>query len=144
MRFTTRKHRQAPAVIIISLIDILIVLLIFLMVTTTFKQFPAVKLALPGVRAPKEGATQNNQTMIVTVDKKEPFFYLNTVPVTLTKLQEEFTRRAAAQGTNTQLAIRSDKEASVDNMLKVVQAAYAAHLKPQISIFVQPAGGGAK
>jgi biopolymer transport protein ExbD len=31
-------------VIIISLIDILIVLLIFLMVTTTFKQFPAVKL----------------------------------------------------------------------------------------------------
>ena len=141
MRFTTRKSRQAPAVIIISLIDILIVLLIFLMVTTTFKQFPAVKLSLPEVRAPKEGSTQNNQTMVVTVAKQQPFFYLNTVPVTLTKLQEEFTKRAA-QGTNSTLAIRSDKEASVDNMLKVVQAAYAANLKPQISIFVQPGGGG--
>lgn len=144
MRFTTRKRRQAPAVIIISLIDILIVLLIFLMVTTTFKQFPAVKLSLPEVRAPKEGATQNAQTMVVTVAKETPHFYLNKVPITLTKLQETFTK-AAAQGTNATLAIRSDKEASVDNMLKVVQAAYAANLKPQISVFVQnPAGGAGK
>ena len=74
--------------------------------------------------------------MIVTVAKETPHFYLNTVPITLTKLQEEFLKRAA-QGTNATLAIRSDKEASVDNMLKVVQAAYAAKLKPQISIFVE-------
>ena len=47
MRFYIRKRRQAPAVIIVALIDILIVLLIFLMVTTTFKQQPALKLALP-------------------------------------------------------------------------------------------------
>ena len=140
MRFTTRKRRQAPAVIIISLIDILIVLLIFLMVTTTFKQFPAVKLTLPDVRAPKEGATQNNQTMVVTVAKESPYFYLNTHAITLTKLQEEFTRRAAL-GTNATVAIRSDKEAPVGEMLKVIQAAYSANIKPQISIFVQqPAG----
>ena len=48
MRFTTHKRRQAPAVIIISLIDILIVLLIFMMVTTSFRQTPALKLALQG------------------------------------------------------------------------------------------------
>ncbi|HEX7859608.1 MAG TPA: biopolymer transporter ExbD [Verrucomicrobiae bacterium] len=144
MRFLTRKKRQAPAVIIISLIDILIVLLIFLMVTTTFKQFPAVKLSLPEVRTPKEGATQNNQTMIVTVAKQEPHYYLNTVPVTLTKLQEEFTKRGGAQGTNAALAIRSDKEATFDTVIKVVQAAYAANLKPQISVFVQQPGGTTK
>lgn len=141
MRFITRKHRQAPAVIIISLIDILIVLLIFLMVTTTFKQFPALKLSLPELRSPKEGATQNRQTMVVTVAKVEPHYYLNTVPVTLTKLQEEFTRRAASDGTNASLAIRSDKEASFDTVVKVIQAAYSANLKPQISVFVQPAAG---
>ena len=38
MRFTTRKRRQAPAVIIISLIDILIVLLIFFITSTHFKK----------------------------------------------------------------------------------------------------------
>ena len=47
MKFVTHKRRQAPAVIIISLIDILIVLLIFMMVTTSFRQTPALRLALP-------------------------------------------------------------------------------------------------
>ena len=61
MRFTTRKQRQAPAVIIISLIDILIVLLIFLMVTTTFKQFPAVKLTLPEAKQPNRGWQTRSQ-----------------------------------------------------------------------------------
>ena len=57
MRFKVHKRRQAPAVIIISLIDILIVLLIFLMVTTTFRQVPAVKINLPqSATAPKKGA----------------------------------------------------------------------------------------
>lgn len=143
MRFTTRKQRQAPAVIIISLIDILIVLLIFLMVTTTFKQFPAVKLNLPEVRTPKEGATQNSQTLVVTVTKEMPHFHLGPTVVTLTKLQQAFID-AGAKGTNSSVAIRADKDASVDNMLKVVQAAYAANLKPQISIFVQQPGGGAQ
>ena len=139
MRFTTRKHRAAPAVIIISLIDILIVLLIFLMVTTTFKQFPAVKLTLPDAKDVKEGSTQSGQTMIVTVQKTAPYFYLNTVPVTMSKLQEEFTRRAS-QSTNATVAIRSDKDAPFGEVLNVVKAANSAKIKSQISVFVQPAG----
>jgi len=47
MRFLVRKRKQAPAVIIVALVDILIVLVIFLVLTTTFKQQPALKLALP-------------------------------------------------------------------------------------------------
>lgn len=139
MRFTTRKRRQAPAVIIISLIDILIVLLIFLMVTTTFKQFPAVKLTLPDARDVKDGSTQNNQTMVVTVAKVPPHFFLNTKAVTLSKLQEEFTLRAG-RSTNASVAIRSDKDAPFGEVLNVVKAANAAKIKSQISVFVQPAG----
>ncbi len=40
--------------------DVLIVLLIFLMVTTTFKQQPSLRLALPeSSQAQKEGANEN-------------------------------------------------------------------------------------
>lgn len=136
MRFTTSKKRQAPAVIIISLIDILIVLLIFLMVTTTFKNFPAVKLTLPEARGVQEGETKGNQTLVVTIAKTAPHFFLNTRPVTLNKLQEEFTA-FAGRNTNASVAIRSDKEAPVEQLLNVVQAAHAAKIKPQISIYVQ-------
>ena len=137
MRFTARKNRQAPAVIIISLIDILIVLLIFLMVTTSFKQFPAVKLALPESKQPKQGSTESD-TLIVTVAKDEPHFFLNTVPVTLSKLQEEFTRRVA-QDSNAVVAIRPDKDAPVGEFIKVVEAANAAKIKSSLNVFVKPA-----
>src|SRR5688572_15852899 len=137
MKFTTRKRRQAPAVIIISLIDILIVLLIFLMVTTTFKQVPALKLTLPEARDVKEGTTQNSQMLVVTIAKTAPHLYLNTKAVTLTKLQEELTF-AAGRSTNAAVAVRSDKEAPVGELMSVVQAVNAAKIKSQISVFVQP------
>jgi biopolymer transport protein ExbD len=136
MRFTTRKRRQAPAVIIISLIDILIVLLIFLMVTSTFKQFPAVKLTLPEAGAVKEGSTATNQTLVVTISKSAPHFYLNTRPVTLTKLQEELIA-AAARNTNAVVAVRGDKEAQWEQVIQVIQAANAAKIRNKIEIFVQ-------
>ncbi len=50
MKFYTRK-RRAPNVIIVSLIDILAILLIFFIVTTTFKKnLPQLKIALPESR----------------------------------------------------------------------------------------------
>ena len=67
MQFATRKRRGTPAVIIVSLIDVLIVVLIFLMVTTTFKQQPALKLALPESNQQKTGATAD--ALIVTIQK---------------------------------------------------------------------------
>ena len=138
MQFTTRKRRQAPAVIIISLIDILIVLLIFLMVTTTFKQFPTVKLALPESKQAKPG-TASPQQLIVTVAKTEPHYYLNTRAITLIALQEEFTRRVAANS-NVTVAIRPDKDAFVEDFIKVVEAANAAKIKSSLNVYVKQAG----
>src|SRR5438045_2272230 len=85
MQFTTRKRRQPPPIIIVSLIDILIVLLIFLMVTTTFKQRPAVKLNLPESKQATPG--QSDDSLIVTVSKEQPFFYVKTRPIPMDKLQ---------------------------------------------------------
>ncbi|HMO65707.1 MAG TPA: biopolymer transporter ExbD, partial [Verrucomicrobiota bacterium] len=85
MRFTTGKKRTPPAVIIVSLIDILIVLLIFLMVTTTFRQQPAVRLVLPeSTQAQPTGATA--ETVLVTVAKEAPHFYLGERAVSLEQL----------------------------------------------------------
>ena len=60
MKFLVHKRRTAPAIIIVALIDVLIVLLIFLICTTTFKQQPALRLALPeSSTALKSGANEN-------------------------------------------------------------------------------------
>ena len=136
MRFTTRKHRQAPAVIIISLIDILIVLLIFLMVTTSFRQVPALKINLPqSSSTPKEGAS-SIPPMIVTIAKTPPHLWLNKQPVTLTKLQEALIT-AAARDTNASVAIHPDQEAPVQELIDVLSAATSARIKTQVGVYTR-------
>jgi biopolymer transport protein ExbD len=138
MQFTTRKHRQPPAVIIISLIDILIVLLIFMMITTTFKQTPALKITLPQSSAvPKPGSSQNPM-MIVTIAKAEPHLYLNQTPVTLTKLQEEFTA-AMARNTGATVALKPDQDAPLQEFLSVMEAASSAKIKT-VPVYTRPKG----
>jgi biopolymer transport protein ExbD len=66
MRFQIRKRRTAPAVIIVALIDVLVVLLIFLMVTTAFKQQPALKLTLPdSTQSQKSGAEEQPALKVI-------------------------------------------------------------------------------
>jgi biopolymer transport protein ExbD len=57
----------------------------------------------------------------------------------LSKLQEEFTKRAGLN-TNATVAIRSDREAPFEAVLNVVKAANTAKIKSQISVFVQSSG----
>jgi biopolymer transport protein ExbD len=136
MRFTTRKRRQAPAVIIISLIDILIVLLIFMMVTTSFKQVPALRINLPQSSAqPKEGASKHPM-LIVTIAKTEPHIFLNQRAVTLAKLQEELVN-AVARDTNATVAIRPDDQAPVQALIDVLSATTAARIKTQVPVFTK-------
>ena len=125
MQFIVRKRRSTPTVIIISLIDVLLVVLIFLMVTTTFKQQPAVQLALPDAKTPVSGAAENS--LVVTIPKHGPM-YLRTLPVTLDSLQQQLIE-AGRVNPQTTLAIRADKEAGFGQVLKVVQAAAAAHIR---------------
>ena len=120
-----------------SLIDVLIVLLIFLMVTTTFKQQPALKLALPeSKQTPKSGATENN--LVVTVAKQEPYLYLGARPVTLDKLTEEL-KSNAAKNPQVNLSIRADTDAPFGQIVKVMDAAKAAGIK-MVSAFTKATG----
>jgi biopolymer transport protein ExbD len=138
MRFSVRKRRQPPAVIIVSLIDILIVLLIFLMVTTTFKDAPALRITLPEARvaATRPGVT-DEPPLVITITTNRPTFYLGKLPVTLDRIQDELISRVKANP-NLTLAIRADTEAAYGNVVKITEAANAAHVK-QIKAFLQPA-----
>ncbi len=80
MQFAEHKRRSPPAIIIISLIDILIVILIYLIFATTFKRLPALKIALPESSQGKPGASE--AVLVISIDKNEPFLYLEKKPIT--------------------------------------------------------------
>lgn len=127
MRFVTNKNRRTPSVIIVSLIDVLLVVLIFLMVTTTAKKVePALKLNLPQSKEAKAGATEA-KPFIVQVTTNFPFFFIGERPVTMDKLQSELAE-AVKKDPQLKVAVKADKQAPFGEIVKVIDASKLANV----------------
>jgi biopolymer transport protein ExbD len=125
MKFAVRK-RRAPSIIIVSLVDILTILLIFFVVSTTFRRDqPEVQINLP------ESKTATNvpgelEHAIVTVDQNDEI-KLDGRTVGADELEAEVrnlppTRRSS-------LALQADKKASYGTIIKVLDALKLAGVK---------------
>ncbi len=136
MQFATRKRRHPPTIIIVSLIDVLIVVLIFLMVTSTFKQQPSVKLTLPESNQSRaSGAAEG--LLVVTIPKEGPI-HLGTEPVTFDRLKEKFVE-AARKNPETRVSIRGDTDAHWGQVIRVMDIAKAANVR-NVSAAVKSSG----
>lgn|SRR5690348_1192973 len=139
MQFRAHRRRQAPTVIIVALIDVLIVLLIFLMVTTTFKQQPALRLALPETsQAHKTGANEE-APLVVSIDEKGNLRVgAEARPVTPDQLKTELLSQIERKP-ELKLAIAADKSAPFGEIIKVMDVAKEAHIKI-VNAFTKEAG----
>jgi len=139
MRFFVRKHRGTPSVIIVALIDVLIVMLIFLMVTTTFKQQPALRLALPESSQARKSGADETAPLIVSVDALGNLrLGADALPMTADRLKEELVTRAQKEP-ELKLAISADKAAPFGQIVKVMDAAKEAKIK-LVNAFTKEAG----
>jgi biopolymer transport protein ExbD len=140
MQFYLRKRRQAPAVIIVALIDILIVLLIFLMVTTTFKQQPALKLALPESTQAKKSGANEAAPLIVSIDSQGKLrLGADATPVTLERFKEKLVADLAKKP-DLKLAISADKAAPIGQVIKVMDISKEVKLKPGVDLYTKEPG----
>ena len=128
MRFRHKKRQKTPAVIIVSLIDVLLVVLIFLMVTTTAKKVePALKLNLPESTEAKPGTTTEDKPWVVFVGTNEPYFYLGDQPISFDNLQKAMAE-AAKNNPKLRLEVKSDKRAPFGEIIRLIDASTAAKL----------------
>ena len=128
MQFSKRTRHRAPSVIIVSLIDVLLVVLIFLMATTAFKKEQAsLKLALPESKEAKAGATEAKPPFVITVTTNSPYFFLDNKPVSLDRVQKELESRAKADP-QLKVAIRADKHSPFGEVIKIIDAAKIAQV----------------
>ena len=126
MKFYTRKRRM-PAVIIVSLIDILAILLIFVIVTTTFKRDqPAVVINLPDSKTATAAPTQTDPAILsISPDEK---LYLDNKPVDLGNLKQALLDLLAATP-NRGLALNADKKAPFGVVVSVMDILKEANVK---------------
>jgi len=126
VRFYTRKRRM-PAVIIVSLIDILAILLIFVIVTTTFKRDqPAVVINLPDSKT-ATAAPNPADPAILSISKDEKLF-LDNKPVELSNLKQALEEMLAATP-NRGLALNADKAAPFGVVVSVMDILKEANVR---------------
>ena len=136
MKFHHRPKRNTPSVIIVSLIDVLMVVLIFLLVTTTFKEFQAsINLSIPEAA---HSQTNNSPTtpLIITITKSDPHLHLDNKPISITTLETIFKQRFAANP-RLILSIRADNDAPFGQIVKVRDAAHSTGIT-SIEAYVKP------
>jgi biopolymer transport protein ExbD len=139
MRFLHKKHGRTPAVIIVSLIDVLLVVLIFLMVTTTAKKLePAFKLNLPSSKESKPGPSED-KPFVVQVATNFPYFFVGERATTLDKLQTELTD-AVKKEPNLKVTVRADRMAPFGEIVKLIDATKVAQVGSLSFVTEKPGG----
>ncbi|MFT4692526.1 MAG: ExbD/TolR family protein [Verrucomicrobiia bacterium] len=137
MRFSAKKRRQAPAVIIVSLIDVLIVVLIFLVSSTQFKNPTAIKLALPSSTTSRTPGDDEAKPMIVEIAKTPPHLFLDGIPVGTNLLYRKI-QEALYKNPDAVVALRADAMAPWGVIVETMDTAKSAGLK-NLSAFTKPA-----
>lgn len=135
MNFYTKK-RRTPTINIVSLIDILAILLIFFIVTTTFKKTqPQFEINLPesNTSTPSEEVEKDPLVLVV---KGADAIALDGTPL---KIDELAARLREARGKNPDrpIAMQADEQASFGLIVQVLDALKEAGVK-NIPAFTKP------
>ena len=125
MRFRSRWYRDEPEINFIPLIDVLLVILIFLMVTTTYSRFAELQINLPTAEASK--APERVDQIDVGVDAKGTYSINKTiVPAQNRDALAAQLKRAAAGMRDPIIVINADAQATHQSVIRVMEAAQAA------------------
>ncbi|HEY1769131.1 MAG TPA: biopolymer transporter ExbD [Chthoniobacterales bacterium] len=135
MKFAVRR-RRAPAIIIVSLVDILTILLIFFVVSTTFKRDqPQVQINLPSSKTSVSKPAELEHA-IVTVDAEDNL-KLDGHAIAVDQLQTAVTNLSAERRAS--LVLKADTKASFGIIIKVMDALKLAGVK-NLPAFTQQGG----
>ena len=138
MQFYTRKRRNL-FVNVVSLIDILAILLIFFIVTTTFrKKQPQVQINLPESKAAETAPAATTEPVVLRV-KNSDQISLDDKPVALDQLAAAIQASREAQPKRG-IAMQADREAPFGVVVKVLDALKQAGIQ-DVPAFTQPEPG---
>jgi len=135
MNFRKGRFRDEPEINLIPLIDVLLVILIFLMASTTYSRLTELKITLPEAEAEKQA--QRPKEITVGIDAGGRFalnkvvFQFSGVPALAQALKD------AAQGAaDPVIIISADAAARHQDVIYVMEAARAANF-PNITFATQ-------
>ena len=127
MNLRGMRSRDDPEINFIPLIDVLLVILIFLMVTTTYQRISELQITLP--EADAEAAKQRPREVNVGVDAQGRYAIDKSVfTFTTANALADMLRKAAGDAKDPVVIINADAQATHQSVVRVMEAARIAGL----------------
>ena len=125
MKFRTHAFREEPEINFIPLIDVLLVILIFLIITTTYTKQAELQINLPTAESSKP--PERVDQIDIAVDATGKYVINKTILNYTTR--EAFAaelKRAAGETKDPVITISADAQASHQSVIRVMEAAQVA------------------
>ena len=125
MNFQRGRTREEPEINLIPMIDVLLVILIFMVVTTTYSKFSELQINLP--QAGGDAATTPARLINVAVDASE-HYAINNKSLTYSGVDALALslKDAAGNQTDPTIVINADAKAPHQSVINVMEAARRA------------------
>ena len=135
MNFQRGRNREEPEINLVPMIDVLLVIIIFLMLTTTYSKFSGLELNLPTAEASKQVEQPNEINVAVTANGQ---VLINQSPLAAADVKgiADGLRRAGGERQDPLIVINADAKATHQSVVDVMQAAQSAGY-PHISFATQ-------
>jgi biopolymer transport protein ExbD len=142
MNLRSTRGRDDPEINLIPLIDVLLVILIFLMVTTTYQRVAELQITLP--EADAEAPKDRPKEVLVAIDAQGRYSIDHEVfTYTTADAMAERLRRAAGDAKSPVVIINADANSTHQSVIHVMEAARQAGLV-NITFATQSTGSGGK
>jgi biopolymer transport protein ExbD len=135
MDFRRGRGKEPLEINLVPLIDVMMVILIFLMVTTTYSKYTELQINLPTADAEKQMERSNEISILVNAQGQ---YVINKTPVAFRSIDQlaEELQRAAASLKEPVVVISADATATHQAVVRVMEASRRAGLS-QITFTTQ-------
>ncbi|HEY6095222.1 MAG TPA: biopolymer transporter ExbD [Gallionellaceae bacterium] len=125
MNFQRGRSREEPEINLIAMIDVLLVILIFMLVSTTYAKYSELQINLPQATG-KDASAASNQ-INVAVDASE-HYAVNGKPAKFDGIDAlaEALHKAAGSQTDPTIIINADAKATHQSVVNIMEAARVA------------------
>jgi biopolymer transport protein ExbD len=125
--FRRGREKEHLEINLVPLIDVMMVILIFLMITTTYSKYTELQINLPTADAEQQAERPNEITVLVNAQGQ---YVVNRVPVVFRSPEQlaQDLRRAGATMKDPVVVISADASASHQSVVRVMEAARIAGL----------------
>ncbi len=127
MNFQRGREKEPLEINLVPLIDVMMVILIFLMITTTYNRYTELAINLPSAEADKQPERATEVSVLVNAHGQ---YVINRRPVPFNGVDALATelRRAAGAAKEPVVVISADAQATHQSVIRVMEAARVAGL----------------